>query len=210
MKDLAPIVRSIRDSASPFALNLVQNENIQSHHYQIRSKETASGSNSCFSWYVARINPERSGQNRNEPTDVMASGELVEVQSEASSSDLISKSFWQRPHETTMMGCTCQFPTRWGVPCRHILRLFSVLQIQYLSAHIDDQWKCITTKESCSTVFAGDSFGKNELESPRSLCTAMRRILRTCSYCQRFRKVDTKSSTNSSRSPGKLSFTGLQ
>ena len=34
-----------------------------------------------------------------------------------------------RVRHTTLHGCTCQFPTCWGLPCRHMLRLLLHLQV---------------------------------------------------------------------------------
>lgn len=46
-----------------------------------------------------------------------------------------------RLRHTTLGGCSCQFPTCWGLPCRHMLRLCLHLQVLQVPRHvINPRW----------------------------------------------------------------------
>lgn len=47
----------------------------------------------------------------------------------------------RRVRHTTLYGCTCQFPSCWGLPCRHMLRLYLHLQhTEVPQGVVRDRW----------------------------------------------------------------------
>ena len=63
-----------------------------------------------------------------------------------------------RVRVTTLLACSCQFTTCWGLPCRHILTLLCFLKLQghhtILLALIAAQWLVDTESRATATTLA--------------------------------------------------------
>jgi MULE transposase domain len=139
--DLAPILSSICDRVSPFALQIVGNELIQSQHYLIRSRVQSSTEEKFISWDITRIQDKS-----NDCIAGMTVDQRMDELTGFSDVEPIPIVLSHSQHETTLKECSCQFPTCWGVPCRYMLRLFSVMQIQDICSLVDTQWKNVSAK----------------------------------------------------------------
>ena len=53
----------------------------------------------------------------------------------------ISASLFTAPRMSTLTACSCQFPVCYGLPCRHMLILYIVLQRELSLALFDPRWK---------------------------------------------------------------------
>jgi hypothetical protein len=64
----------------------------------------------------------------------------------------------ERMRVTTLLACSCQFTTCWGLPCRHILALLWFLKQQgdhtILLALIASQWRVDTESRAAATTLA--------------------------------------------------------
>jgi len=119
-----PFIDALAATIHPYALMLVKGQWAQAGYYRIEATEEAGV------FRVVRIASMAGAAS----LDVEADGDDADV-------GLDSVSFASPPRLTSIGRCSCQFPTCYGLPCRHILRLCDVKQLAVPAQLCSPRWR---------------------------------------------------------------------
>jgi hypothetical protein len=173
--ELDPVLRYIEGMVSSHAISLVNSQLMQSRFYKI--SPTNMNSEESIRWEVTRIHA--SEVTENEELDKFEMG-------------LASVSFIKR--STSLNSCSCQYATCWGLPCKHMLRLYSVLQLQDITSTIDTQRRIVLF--DTRSVLLEALLQAPKFTAKRSLCVQeMSPRDRCCLLCSDFRGLAEIAST---------------
>ena len=119
-----PFIDALSQRIHPHALLMVKSQFHQASYYRVDSMEEKGV------FRVTRFADPAAGPAS---PDVEADGDDADV-------GLDSHSFSAPPRTTTLMSCSCQFPTCYGLPCRHILRVCDVHQVAVPAQLCSQRW----------------------------------------------------------------------
>jgi hypothetical protein len=111
---LTPLMRSIERRVTPYAFTLIRAQHVDALAYV--SEAVHDG---------VRVYTVRRRRD-NEAGDAAPGG--ADAQSEAAAADFGCSRLWSRARTTTLEHCSCQFPSHWGLPCRHQLHVLIMEQ----------------------------------------------------------------------------------
>ena len=108
----SPIVDALAGKVTPFALTVLRAQLSEAGYYTSVADESSSG--------VFRVRRASAGAGGSAAPDVDPEVDAL--------ADFDFGRASTRERVTSLTACSCQFPTRWGLPCRHQLHLRIVLQ----------------------------------------------------------------------------------
>ena len=150
IKDNLPaIIKNLKNVVGSFAFRAISLQVSQSEHYKcVLVKESSNKHQSEYD--VSRFIEKATNGNATTIDDSTLSLTNNARTNLEISSGIVSLN-GHRTHQTTLISCTCQYPTSWGIPCRHMLRLHSILNWEYFAdcvpSIISKNWNLYSSDE---------------------------------------------------------------